>query len=104
MTNGKMKMTTKNDCDCEDKSQCWEPCGLLGNDEAHVGDYVTIGPPKIPPVRSIRHTAVQNPSEEDYEEYKKDVAKEKKDEATLHRIARYEYLYTRKRDRKSEDD
>jgi hypothetical protein len=22
-------------CDCSDKSQCWEPCGDLGNSEEH---------------------------------------------------------------------
>lgn len=28
-------------CDCKDPSQCWEPCGELGNDEefASVVDY-----------------------------------------------------------------
>lgn len=24
-----------NGCDCEDKSQCWEPCGELGHDEKY---------------------------------------------------------------------
>ena len=23
------------ECDCEDKSQCWEPCGELGKSDAH---------------------------------------------------------------------
>ena len=23
-------------CDCGNPSQCWEPCGHLGHDEAHV--------------------------------------------------------------------
>lgn len=23
------------DCDCEDKTQCWEPCGDLGHDERY---------------------------------------------------------------------
>ncbi len=23
------------DCDCKDKSQCWEPCGELGHSEEH---------------------------------------------------------------------
>jgi len=25
-----------NDCDCKDKTQCWEPCGELGHSEEHV--------------------------------------------------------------------
>lgn len=24
------------DCNCKDKSQCWEPCGDLGKSEQHV--------------------------------------------------------------------
>jgi hypothetical protein len=26
---------TDSTCDCEDPSQCWEPCGELGNSEEH---------------------------------------------------------------------
>lgn len=27
------------DCNCKDKSQCWEPCGELGKSEEHAAVY-----------------------------------------------------------------
>lgn len=30
------KQSNDNSCDCQDKTQCWEPCGDLGHDEKYV--------------------------------------------------------------------